>query len=106
MRRFNDVPDRLPYEVLERISDGHPELEREHHLRPALLVMATKGSVTVRPFVRLSPVDLLLYQALVDALAPDIEHALGDRTRVLAYRQNVAGHENPYEGSPTWTAFM
>jgi hypothetical protein len=106
MRRFIDVPDRLPYEVVERVTDGSPRLARDHHLRPLHLVMATKGSGTVRPFVRLSPIDMLLYQALVDALAPEIEAALGDRHRVFAYRLNLDGAENAFEGTPSWTDFM
>lgn len=106
MRRYSDLPDRLPYEVLERVSATAPILEPSHHLRPIHLVMASKRSGTVRPFVRVSPVDLLLYQALVDQLAPDIESALGDRAIVLAYRQNLAGAEDQFEGSPSWSDFM
>ena len=106
MRRFIDVPDRLPYEVLERVSGGFPRIDVEHHLGPVDLVMATKGSGTVRPFVRISPVDLLLYQALVDALAPDLEGGLGSRNEVFAYRQDTTGDENPFLGTPTWTDFI
>jgi hypothetical protein len=105
-RRPNEVPDRLPYEVLDRITEGSPPIEAEHHLRPVLLVMANKRSGTVRPFVRVSPVDLMLYQALVDALAPDIELALGDRTKIQAFRQNLIGSDDPFHGSPTWTDFI
>src|SRR4051794_36971374 len=43
--------------------------KEDHHLSALHLVMATKASGTVRPFVRIAPGDLLLYQALVDALA-------------------------------------
>lgn len=105
-RRFIDVPDRLPFEVLDRTSDGLPRLEREHHLRPVHLVMATKASGVFRPFVRMSPIDLLLYQALVDALAPDLEDALGRRDRVFAYRQNLDREDDPFGGTPSWTDFM
>jgi hypothetical protein len=106
VRRSMDVPDRLPFEVLNRISGGSPSLTEEHHLRPVHLVLATKASGVFRPFVRMSAVDLLLYQALVDALAPDIERALGPPDRVFAYRQDLTGDENPFAGSPSWTDFM
>lgn len=106
MRRFIDVPDRLPYEVLDRVSAGSPRLEPEHHLAELQLVMATKGSGTARPFTRVNPTDLLLYQALVDALAPAIEASLGPRDRVFAFRQDLTGNENPYFNSPTWSDFM
>jgi hypothetical protein len=106
MRRFIDVPDRLPYEVVNRVTNGSPRLDHDHYLRPINLVMATKGSGTVRPFVRLSPIDMLLYQALVDALAPEIEAALGHRDRVFAFRLNLEGAENAFQGSPSWTDFM
>jgi hypothetical protein len=101
-----DVPDRLPFEVMDRVTRGSPSLAAEHHLRPVHLVMATKASGVFRPFVRMSVVDLLLYQALVDALAADIEHALGPRDRVFAYRQDLSGADNPFEGSPSWRDFM
>ena len=68
--------------------------------------MATKASGVFRPFVRMSANDLLLYQALVDALAPDIEQALGPRDRIFAYRQDLSGSDNPFEGSPSWEDFM
>src|SRR5262249_9116293 len=72
-----------------------------------LVVMATKGSGTVRPFVRLNLIDLLLYQALVDALAPTIEGALLERDCVFAYRQSQdSGESDPFAGSPRWTEFM
>lgn len=106
MRRFIDVPDRLPFEVLDRTSEGSPTLEQEHHLRPIELVVASKASGVFRPFVRMSPVDLLLYQALVDALASDLEQALGPRERILAYRQDLSGNDDPFFGSPSWTDFM
>jgi hypothetical protein len=105
-RRAADVPDRLPFEVLDRITDGSPSLTTEHHLRPVHLVMATKASGVFRPFVRMSAVDLLLYQALVDDLAADIERALGPPDRVFAYRQNLFGADDPFEGSPSWGDFM
>lgn len=105
-QRARDVPDRLPFEVLDRITDGSPSLTTEHHLRPVHLVMATKPSGVFRPFVRMSAVDLLLYQALVDALAPDIEQALGPRDRVFAYRQDLSGNDDPFAGSPSWGNFM
>jgi hypothetical protein len=105
-QRAVDVPDRLPFEVLERITDGSPSLSPEQHLRPVHLVVATKASGVFRPFVRMSALDLLLYQALVDALAPDIEQALGPRDRVFAYRQDLSGASDPFEGSPRWGDFI
>lgn len=105
-RRAADVPDRLPFEVLDRITDSSPSLATEHHLRPVHLVMATKASGVFRPFVRMSAVDRLLYQALVDALARDIEQALGPRDRIFAYRQDLSGADDPFENSPTWRDFM
>lgn len=106
MRRFIDVPDRLPFEVVERVTGGSPRLTQDHHLRPIHLVMATKGSGTVRPFVRITPTDLLLYQALVDSLAGDIEGALGPRDKVFAYRQALAEADDPFADTPTWRDFM
>ncbi len=106
MRRFIDVPDRLPFEVIDRLTSGSPRQLPDPHLRPVMTVMATKGSGTVRPFVRLSPRDLLLYQALVDAIAPDLEEALGSRERVFAYRLDTSGADDPFAGSPQWDDFM
>src|SRR4051794_18336120 len=86
------VPDRLPFEVLARIYDDvAPPIRREHHLAPVTLVVSSKKSGTARPFVRASPRDVLLYQALVDDLASDIENALPPRDVVFAYRQDLAG---------------
>jgi hypothetical protein len=104
-RRRLEVPDRLPFEVVERLVPGGPPLREEHHLRPILIVMATKGSGTVRPFVRINPLDLLLYQALVDRLAVAMEQALQPPDRVFAYRQNLEGSENQFEGTPRWRDF-
>ena len=107
VRRLRDVPDRLPFEVLDRINHGGPpQLQADHHLFPVVTVMATKGSGTVRPFVRISPTDLLLYQALVDALAPDIEEALGDRNKVMAFRRYAGQHDDQFHESPRWRDFM
>lgn len=69
-------------------------------------VFSTKGSGTARPFVRLAPTDLTLYQALVDALAPSIEGALAPRTSVFAYRQSLDPTDNAFEGSPRWEDFI
>src|SRR4051794_12764575 len=81
-QRALGVPDRLPFEVIERLKgNGLALLEEEHHLERVVLVMATKGTGTLRPYVRLAPVDLLLYQALVDRLASSIETTLGPRDR-------------------------
>jgi hypothetical protein len=98
-----EVPDRLPFEVIERLNGGAIRFDGRHHLGRPITVMATKGTGTVRPFVRLPAVDLLVYQALVDAAAPAIEGALLDRQTVFAYRLDlVGGTENQFEGTPTW----
>ena len=87
-----DLPDRLPFEVMARLyGEAGPPLRHEHHLAPVTLVMSSKKSGTTRPFVRLDPVDVLLYQALVDALAEDIERSLPSRDKVFAYRQALDG---------------
>lgn len=97
-----DVPDRLPFEVLERLYGGRgPRPVREPHLQPVTLVFSPKKSPTARPLVRLSPRDLLLYQALVDRLAPDIEAALPPRDVVFAYRQTLGREHDAFAGSPS-----
>jgi Reverse transcriptase (RNA-dependent DNA polymerase) len=61
-----------------------------------------RAAPTVRPFVRVHPRDLLLYQALVDALTDVIEATLGSPEEVFAYRLSLADFDNPIEGSPTF----
>jgi hypothetical protein len=101
-----DVPDRLPYEVLSRVyKDNPPTIRPEHHLSPVTLVMSSKASGTSRPFMRTSPRDILLYQALVDRLATDIEAALPPRNVVFAYRQNLEFHHNTFAGTPSRTEY-
>ena len=96
-----DVPDRLPYEVLHRLhGDEGPEISSEHHVHESILVVNSKKSGTIRPFVRLHPRDLIVYQALVDALAPTIEAALSPRDRVAAYRQTLTDENDAFAGSP------
>lgn len=95
-----DVPDRLPYEVIDRVlGDQGPTLSREHHVHEAALVVDSKKSGTIRPFVRLHPHDWIVYQALVDALAPTIESALPPRDHVAAYRQALTDDDNAFAGS-------
>ncbi len=97
-----DVPDRLPFEVLKRLfPERGPTPSRTPHLQPATLVFSPKKSATSRPLVRLSPRDLLLYQALVDRLAPDIEAALPSRDIVFAYRQTLGREHDAFADSPT-----
>ncbi len=97
-----DIQDRLPYEVLKRMYSGRgPWVNPQTHLQPINLVFAPKKSATSRPLVRLSPRDLLLYQALVDRLAPDIEAALPPRDVVFAYRQTLGRQHNAFAGSPS-----
>src|SRR5690242_16741031 len=105
-RGRTDVPDRLPFEVLDRLLDRGPRLRDEHHVAAITQVMATKGSGSARPFVRLSPVDLCLYQALVDQMAPAIEDTLRSREEVLGYRQALDDVAYPFEGTPTWKNFV
>jgi hypothetical protein len=96
-----DVPDRLPFEVLKRLfGERGPTPKRDQHLQPVTLVFSPKKSPTSRPLVRLSPRDLLLYQALVDRLAPDIEAALPPRDVVFAYRQTRGRQHDAFAGSP------
>lgn len=96
-----DLPDRLPFEVLSRLygSDG-PRPAPEHHLSPITLVMSSKKSGTARPFTRLNSLDLTLYQALVDKLAPDIERALPARDTVFAARQSLGNETRAFAGTP------
>jgi hypothetical protein len=97
-----DVPDRLPFEVLKRLfGERGPTLSRTLHLQPVTLMFSPKKSATSRPLVRLSPRDLLVYQALVDRLAPDIEAALPSRNVVFAYRQTLGREHDAFAGSPT-----
>lgn len=85
-----DIPDRLPYEVLDRLfGDTGPPIGQEHNFHRAVLVVSSKQSGTIRPFVRVHPLDLIVYQALVDQLAPTIEAALPPSDRVGAYRQTL-----------------
>ncbi len=100
MRRVIDVQRRLPFEVVDRLFEGSPTVSRDHHLGAVITVMGTKGSGTVRPFARVPSYDLLLYQALLDAVAPDLEAALGARNRVFGYRLAPANAEDPFADSP------
>src|SRR5436309_27321 len=61
-------PDRLPYEVIARLNPEGPDLRRSHEPAPPLLIMSTKRTGAARPIHRVAPIDLLLYQATVDAL--------------------------------------
>lgn len=76
-----DIPDRLPFEILDRLYPevGPPAPVAHHHVAPVTLVTSSKKSGLARPFARLSPTDLTLYQALVDRLAPSIEAVLAPR---------------------------
>jgi len=102
-----DLPDRLPFEVLARLygNDG-PRPPRQHHLSPVTLVMSSKKSGTSRPFTRLNPIDLTLYQALIDRLAPDIDRALPGRDVVMAYRQTLEPDQvHAFNGTPSRAAY-
>ena len=69
------------------------------------ILMASKKSGTFRPFARFEPTDLVLYQALVDRLAPAIEAALGPRSGAMAYRQTLDDADNPFAGAPKFPEF-
>jgi hypothetical protein len=100
--RSMDVADRLPYEVLDRIyGDEGPPIRRYHEPQRAQLVISSKKSGTVRPFVRVRPTDLVVYQALVDQLAPAIENALPPREYVGAYRQVLTGGDAAFHSNPS-----
>lgn len=83
--------DRLPFEVQDRLENDAPSIEADHHVSAVTIVMASKKSGTFRPFARFNPIDLMLYQALVDRLAPTIESTLHRRDQVMAYRQTLDG---------------
>ena len=106
--RVADVPDRLPFEVVDRFwsATGGPTLQRAHEVRPSLRVPATKAAQpTARPFVRLHPRDLMLYQALVDALIVNIEANLGSRDEIFGYRMSPPEKDDPFDGTPSWIDF-
>jgi hypothetical protein len=68
--------------------------------------MGTKGSGTVRPFARVPSHDLLLYQALLDAVALDLEAAIGPRNRVFGYRLAPPDADDPFFDTPNWEDFI
>ena len=73
-------------------------MQQHHEVRPVLVVVSSKKSGTFRPFARLDPRDLVLYQALVDQLAPAIEEALPPRELVAAYRQSADDSDDAFAG--------
>nr|WP_281381760.1 RNA-directed DNA polymerase [Conexibacter arvalis] len=95
-----DIPDRLPFEVLDRLhGDTGPSIRTHIEVRPGVVVIASKKSGTFRPFVRLDPMDLIVYQALVDALGPAIETTLPPREFVGAYRQALSSDDDAFAGN-------
>jgi len=101
-----DVPDRLPYELADRVWESQPRLRREHEVQPVQLVMATKvGTQTIRPFVRPHVGDMLLFQALIDRLRGPIEAALPERDTLFSYRLSRTTADDPVAGSPQWRDF-
>jgi hypothetical protein len=104
--RIGDVPDRLQYELLDRLGDGRPTLEKAHDVQPVHIVQATKGGhQTVRPFVRAHARDILLYWALVDALEPVLEPALGDPDRICGNRWTPKDSDLAPSRLPNWSTF-
>jgi hypothetical protein len=101
-----DTWDRLPYEAIHRLhGDDGPSLGRHHAVGAAEMVVSSKKSGTFRPFIRLEPRDVIVYQALVDQLAPVIESALPPRNQAGAYRQNLDGADDALAGSANNDAF-
>ena len=101
-----DVPDRLPYELADRVWESQPRLRREHEVQPVQVVMATKiGTQTIRPFVRPHVGDMLLFQALIDRLRGPIEAALPERDPLFSYRLSRTTADDPFAGSPQWRDF-
>jgi hypothetical protein len=102
-----DIADRLPFEVLDRLyGDEGPPLDGPDREPSAItLVASSKKSGLARTFVRLSPMDLILYQALVDQLAPDIEAALPPRDVAFAYRQTAGTEDDAFAGTPGRKAY-
>ena len=100
------MPDRLQYELLDRLWGGTPDLQRSHDVQPAHLVQATKGGQqTVRPFVRGHARDVLLYWALVDAASVALESSLGSTDRIFANRWTVLSEDVTPASQPNWAAF-
>ena len=102
-----DVSDRFPYEAIDRLypDAGPPPPRRDHHVSAVTLVSSSKKSGLARLFARLRPIDLVLYQALVDRLAPDIEAALPARDVVFAYRQSTGNEDDAFAGTPGRAAY-
>lgn len=102
-----DIPDRLPAELIHRLyaEAGPPPPGRHHHLYPVYLVRGSKRSGLARMFARISTSDLVVYQALVDALAPDLEAHLPGRDVVFSSRQGPPEANDPFEGTPGRPAF-
>lgn len=103
-----DIADRLPIEALDRVF-GDPGPPRPDIARPQLLplhlVRGSKKGGLARTFSRISATDLVLYQALVDALAADIEAALPKRDCVFHSRQSLAATDDAYAGTPGRRAY-
>jgi hypothetical protein len=97
-----DSVDRLPFEIQDRLEHDAPGITADHHVAAVTITMASKKSGTFRPFARFEPIDLMLYQALVDKLAPTIEATLGSREHVMAYRQTLEPADNPFAGGQSF----
>lgn len=101
-----DIPDRFPFEVAARYWNDGPRLDANHQVQLIHRVPGTKpAQATARPFVRVHPQDLLLYQALVDALRDKIEEALGSDQEVIGYRLAPLDTDDPLANSPRWRDF-
>jgi hypothetical protein len=103
-----DIADRLPVEALDRLfgDQGPPKLDAARpQLLPVHLVRGSKKGGLARTFARISATDLVLYQALVDALAPDIEAALPPRDRVFQSRQSLDAGDDAFSGTPGRRAY-
>lgn len=101
-----DVPDRMQFELFERLWSVRPGLERDHDVQPIHLVLATKGGhQTVRPFARAHSRDVLVYWALVDALQPRLAEVLDHETRLTASRWTAIDEDVTPASEPNWSTF-
>lgn len=105
--RVGDIPDRLQFELLDRLYEGQPRLDKDHDVQPVHIVLATKGGhQTARPFVRPHARDLFLYWALVDSLQPVIEGALGGPDEVCGNRWTAVSENVTPSTQTTWSSFV
>lgn len=107
--RNQELVDRLPFEVTNRlVNAGYADLTSltaEVSPGAPTVYFAPKESRTLRPFVALSPRDLLLYQALVDQVTPALLSVLPPEDVVFAYRPTDLGQSRSIENRQ-WSDFQ